>query len=385
MQSSWLLASLPAIAWSHGWFVNPVPNQPGALGYYMGGQKTTHLSTSSTGKGNATCYGNKEVGTPFDPKSWYTNRVQFNGENPYYNLGQAKPWSSCGVLHHGGSDDTTCDVDKGNDPWTQMSKTSKGGKTACDGRKLVGKSVAPTIWPQGSVQEVAWAVCANHEGGVAYRLCPVESVTQDSEATEACFQSHQLDFSDDITVIRFSDGKTKDKEFQNVAVLDKWGKQWKESIIPHSCDGKDKKFKGGCGDVKQDFPDFSQVDHVRVPDLPAGRYALSWRWDCKLTPQIWSNCADIEIVEPTPEPTPQPTPEGGCSFQTGGTVDKNQVNQVTAESEQECCALCTAQTDCTHFTFVTTKNVCTMRSGVPEYNDAKNRISGELMGSLASV
>ena len=30
-----------------------------------------------------------------------------------------------------------------------------------------------TFWELGSVQEVAWAVGANHEGGYSYRLCRI--------------------------------------------------------------------------------------------------------------------------------------------------------------------------------------------------------------------
>merc|ERR1712025_688765 len=38
-------------------------------------------------------------------------------------------------------------------------------------------------------------------------------------------------------------------------------------------------------------------DHVRIPcDLEPGQYVLSWRWDAMTAPQIWSSCANIEIV-----------------------------------------------------------------------------------------
>lgn len=36
------------------------------------------------------------------------------------------------------------------------------------------------------------------------------------------------------------------------------------------------------------------VDLVQVPNVP-GKYLLSWRWDCEQSPQVWQNCADIEI------------------------------------------------------------------------------------------
>jgi len=45
------------------------------------------------------------------------------------------------------------------------------------------------------------------------------------------------------------------------------------------------------------FP-FSIVDEVIVPDhLEVGDYLLSWRWDTEGTPQIWQNCADVQIID----------------------------------------------------------------------------------------
>ena len=41
---------------------------------------------------------------------------------------------------------------------------------------------------------------------------------------------------------------------------------------------------------------FSLKDKLIVPNLPDGKYLLSWRWDCEQTPQIWNTCADITLV-----------------------------------------------------------------------------------------
>ena len=38
------------------------------------------------------------------------------------------------------------------------------------------------------------------------------------------------------------------------------------------------------------------VDVLRVPKVKPGRYVLQWRWDAERSDQIWSNCADINIV-----------------------------------------------------------------------------------------
>merc|ERR1712048_899311 len=86
--------------------------------------------------------------------------------------------------------------------------------------------------------------------------------------------------------------------------------------------------------------------------------------------------------EPTPAPAPTPVPVGQCSFRVGGTVDKNPVDYVDVKDKEECCARCAQQGECTHFTFVEKKSQCVMRSGVPEYNDAKNRMSGEISATL---
>lgn len=42
---------------------------------------------------------------------------------------------------------------------------------------------------------------------------------------------------------------------------------------------------------------YSIVDLVEVPDVEAGDYLLSFRWDCEQSPQIWQSCADIRIVD----------------------------------------------------------------------------------------
>lgn len=41
---------------------------------------------------------------------------------------------------------------------------------------------------------------------------------------------------------------------------------------------------------------FEMVDKLKVPQLEAGEYSLSWRWDCEETPQVWNSCADISIT-----------------------------------------------------------------------------------------
>jgi len=43
---------------------------------------------------------------------------------------------------------------------------------------------------------------------------------------------------------------------------------------------------------------YSIVDKVVIPaDIEAGDYLLSWRWDAEQSPQIWQNCADVQIAD----------------------------------------------------------------------------------------
>lgn len=42
---------------------------------------------------------------------------------------------------------------------------------------------------------------------------------------------------------------------------------------------------------------FNIVDKVTVPKVPAGDYVVSFRWEGEQTPQIWSTCSEVTIVD----------------------------------------------------------------------------------------
>jgi len=148
-----------------------------------------------------------------------------------------------------------------------------------------------TEWKAGSEQEVAWYVGANHAGGYSYRLCklPAEGI---KGLTEECFQEMPLDFvGEDQWVNYFKDRKTghrtKQKATQTTEGTFPEGSMWRTNpIIPHMepiCE-----LESGRGHI---------IDNVMVPeDLEPGDYVLSFRWDCKCSPQIWGACANIKIV-----------------------------------------------------------------------------------------
>lgn len=54
----------------------------------------------------------------------------------------------------------------------------------------------------------------------------------------------------------------------------------------------------GVGAQDKETPRWKIVDRLIAPPVP-GQYLLQWRWDNDQTPQIWTTCADITVIEPT--------------------------------------------------------------------------------------
>eukprot|EP00040_Diaphanoeca_grandis_P018102 m.95149 g.95149 ORF g.95149 m.95149 type:complete len:334 (-) comp26789_c2_seq1:48-1049(-) len=216
-------------------------------------------------------------------------------------------------------------------------------KQGTDGITL--PDTTPTVWKRGSIQEVAFAMLANHGGGYSYRLCP----NVEGEVTEECFQANPLDFAGSTTTLRYADAQqwgeiNKLPEVKIPRVTVDVGtfppsSQWARNPIP-SCDLcnqadcmskpvwiEQQHCSQGCAGLNMSvcppytthFPEpapgisgyymyhpgqgngltgftYNLVDEVHVPTtLKPGSYLLSWRWDCEQSRQIWQNCADITI------------------------------------------------------------------------------------------
>lgn len=189
-----------------------------------------------------------------------------------------------------------------------------------------------TTWAQGSTQEVAWGLHANHGGGYAYRLCP-----KSGDLSEACFQRHHLRFASPSSWIQWSDDRSNRTAFNATRVsagTAPQGSEWTKNPIPACGDASGG--VGGRGHCKLppmfdpplpglygyghsmcfDFSgdgkntctaeqnrywterfNFNIIDTVQVPaDLPTGDYLLSFRWDCEQTPQIWAQCSDVTVT-----------------------------------------------------------------------------------------
>jgi len=218
-----------------------------------------------------------------------------------------------------------------------------------------GTEVAPllkeTTWIAGSTVEVAWGITANHGGGYQYRLCKLKekSAKITEQVSEECFQATPLEFVGDKQWIQFGNGADVKNRTEIPAVrvtegvLPK-GSIWTRNPIPgcndvprmgghnHKCSGP--MFEppipglygfgpGACAsgvapctldEMASRVMPFGIVDLVKIPEnLPAGDYALSFRWDCEQLPQVWGNCADVKIkVKGTAKPTKPFSKWSGC-------------------------------------------------------------------------
>merc|ERR1711963_180512 len=127
-----------------------------------------------------------------------------------------------------------------------------------------------------------------HGGGYTYRLCNVDA-DGPTAVTEECFANNVLEFVGNRTYWR-----EVGPEHRN----DGW--QWEdktdvtEGTYPEGSAWRKESPIGWDDGI---WNDRIYKDFVRIPcDLKPGQYVLSWRWDAMTAPQIWSSCANIEIV-----------------------------------------------------------------------------------------
>ena len=145
-----------------------------------------------------------------------------------------------------------------------------------------------TTWIRGKNAEVYWATGAKHRGGYAYRLCKIPEGGI-SKITEQCFQNGHLDFAGNTSWIYWKPKQPfEPNNWQAISAVrtrtgtNPSGSEWAKISLPTE------KKKGDGWAFK---------DLVSVPsDIDPGQYVLSFRWDCQNTPQIWSSCANINVV-----------------------------------------------------------------------------------------
>lgn len=293
------------------------------------------------------------VATLNDPLLRTINRAEKAGSkfdiyrhNPWRRPGNAPVGDACGFA--------------GGTPWGEdVSEEGVYLNTSFAHHGQRGSTLPPlptgVAWTIGLEAEVTWNVLYNHGGGYSYRLCPAAE-----PLTEACFQSHPLDFVRDKQALVMPNGT---KIPINGTFVDKGTSPdrstWSMLPLPptsagprcgcsldvnynpanydcgclegeekFACDTPGNCSSGAClpcpetpgsdcsrcdnkGGVKFPPPQacmgtgvdcsstrLAILDVLKVPaNLPPGKYVLGWRWDCEASSQVWSNCADIELVQ----------------------------------------------------------------------------------------
>merc|ERR1719443_945259 len=256
--------------------------------------------------------------------------------------------------------------------------------------------ISPPSWVLGSTQETAWNAHTNHGGGYIYMLCkktdfdecrdlnfpngPLMATEDESDnylqCVWDCFESNTLEW-DDAAVTNDESPPTQRLQYEDdectyatTEPQTKVGKDnhiWRSMPIPEkaqitnggeglctwdslrsfSNSNADTKFIDSFGgpDVCDTGPDAHHpqkwhiVDQVKVPsDIQTGEYILSWQYNADTADQMWSNCADIEIVR-TPPPQQQANNQNElCSSDSPIIPAPVQPNNTpnTPSNEQDC-------------------------------------------------
>jgi len=239
----------------------------------------------------------------------YTNR-------PWRAPGTAPLHSPCGVAG-GNPDGCPVGAPPGEDTFDCFGVGYSYGPRA---ETVEFPAVVTTEWTRGDVAEVAWGIVANHGGGYSYRLCKVPEDVGVAGITEEVCQKGVLEFASDMQWVQYGRDENTRVAFPANRTREGTtppGSQWTRNPIP-AC----RSVFGGAYDQTPDCPrgtqfpppaeglfgygmtlqgggtfKFSIVDEVIVPDhLEPGRYVLSFRWDCEMTTQVWSSCANILLL-----------------------------------------------------------------------------------------
>jgi len=216
-----------------------------------------------------------------------------NGGNPYGCIGNPddKNGRCCGGAFK---------KKKGGQKWNQGCGGFANGKSALEWYKNglfeAEGGAQVTTWEQGSQQTVIWQSSAYHRGGYAYRLCKVNDGKY-WEVNEQCFKDGHLKFAGDQTW-RY---KVLDPTEPKVEIGVEGPHAWRPQELQRVTEGTNPPgSEWAWMDLDNDEVSDSVwafQDLVQVPEsLEPGQYVLSFRWDCQQSSQVWSSCANIEIV-----------------------------------------------------------------------------------------
>jgi len=244
------------------------------LDFWYSNQVTTQEGPTLTGdvtQPEVTCHGHE------------------NPHNNWFAPGTAPVFGPCGTM---GGNPYGCPKGNGTEEFGDICNPGGGFAMGKNAEQYDWPGQIPvTEWLAGSEQEVIWHVDANHAGGYSYRLCKI-SHDRIQDVTEKCFQEMPLNFvGDDQWVVYKKDyhsgHRTKVDARRTTEGTYPPGSMWTANpILPYQEEGGSR--DTGHGDI---------IDKVEVPAaLEAGEYVLSFRWDCKCTPQVWTVCSNILVL-----------------------------------------------------------------------------------------
>lgn len=226
--------------------------------------------------------------------------------------------------------------------------------------------IVPVEWSLGSIQDTAWNAWVNHGGGYIYSLCrkatfdgcrdtysPTEDTDNYLQCVWDCFESNTLEWAPDTSQkLQYKDDTcayaTMEPQIKNGKDNHVWrftpipdslqvtngneGRCMYESLESFSNDKAKTKFEEsfGMNDVCDGGRDnhapwqWHIMDQVQVPtNLEEGEYLLSWRWDAYMADQMWTNCADVMIVDADPEGRRLDGAEDDCPVTPSPPVDSS--------------------------------------------------------------
>ena len=111
------------------------------------------------------------------------------------------------------------------------------------------------------------------------------------EVTEECFREGHLKFHGSTTWLYDRPAKGDDFDTEGWEAVD--SVTTTEGTTPEGSEWASLVMLG----QYQDGDMWAVKNLVEVPEsLEPGEYVLSFRWDCQKTPQVWSSCANIQVV-----------------------------------------------------------------------------------------
>ena len=115
-----------------------------------------------------------------------------------------------------------------------------------------------------------------------------------SGVTEECFQQTPLEFVGNVREVRAKTNVTWTTEPVFQTRIGTWpkGSMWRKNHYFPPTHGEPQEWLQRIKYVAQG----QMKDKIKVPNVEVGTYVVSWRWDCEASPQVWSGCANVEIV-----------------------------------------------------------------------------------------